>query len=350
MTSRREFVIKVGAATAGALLPMGRSLDGLMAASSPPLYPPMDLSYFDTPVAPAPADIRFGYASITWGGDDLTAIEDVAAAGYAGIQLRSNVVKQFADKPGELRDILARHHLTLVALSSGGVNIDPAAEASVLEEHTKNARFVHDVGGLYLQVTDNRPKGRPIVPDDYARLGRLMTEIGKRTSDLGISLAYHNHMGSLGEKPEEVDRIFDAADPRYVKMELDTAHYQQGGGDPVKAVRKYGDRHLFLHLKDLEGPVHGSSGDSMDSMKAYRFVELGRGKVDFKGIFAALHDVKFRGWGIVELDSVPDKARTPKESALISKRYLEELGMPLNPQSEIPPSPKASREGGRDPQ
>jgi hypothetical protein len=31
----------------------------------------------------------------------------------------------------------------------------------------------------------------------------------------------------------------DAADPRYIKLELDIAHYQQGGGDPVRAYEKY---------------------------------------------------------------------------------------------------------------
>src|SRR5262249_691688 len=155
-------------------------------------------------------------------------------------------------RPGELHDLLAKHHLTMVALSSGSVNIDPAAEKSVVDEHTRHARFVHDVGGLYLQLTDTRPKGRAIVADDYVRLGRLMAEIGKRAADLGVPVAYHNHMGSLGEKPEEVDRIMAAADPRYLKFELDTAHYQQGGGDPVQAVRKYAGRHLFIHLKDLE--------------------------------------------------------------------------------------------------
>jgi inosose dehydratase len=41
-------------------------------------------------------------------------------------------------------------------------------------------------------------------------------------------------------------------------------------------------------------------------------------------VFAALYKVNFRGWAIVELDVVPDPARTPKESAAISKKYLEE--------------------------
>jgi inosose dehydratase len=61
-------------------------------------------------------------------------------------------------------------------------------------------------------------------------------------------------------------------------------------------------------------------------MRSYRFVEVGRGKVDVKGVFAALNEVKFRGWAIVELDAVPDKARTPKESAVIARQYLESLG------------------------
>ena len=141
--------------------------------------------------------------------------------------------------------------------------------------------------------------------------------------DLGIPLGYHNHMSSLGESPAEVDAIMEQADPRYVKLELDIAHYQQGGGNPAKAIRQYRDRLLFLHIKDVENL---KAADNRG--RAYRFVELGRGRVDLPAVFTALRDVKFRGWAVIELDSVPDQTRTPKESALISKKYLEEkLGM-----------------------
>ena len=60
----------------------------------------MDLSYFDTPVSPAPADIRLGYASITWGGKDLDADRrHRGSLGYPGIQLRSNIVPAFETAP-----------------------------------------------------------------------------------------------------------------------------------------------------------------------------------------------------------------------------------------------------------
>lgn len=58
--------------------------------------------------------------------------------------------------------------------------------------------------------------------------------------------------------------------------------------------------------------------------RAYRFVELGWGKVDLPAVFKALKEINFGGWAVVELDSVPDTSRTPKNSAVISRKYLEE--------------------------
>src|SRR5438876_1011368 len=234
---RREFLLGIGAVT-GAAAATAFPFKKLCAADL--LYPPMDLSYFDTPISPGPAEIHFGYASITWDGNDRQAIEDIAALGFPGIQLRSNVLKEFASAT-ELRDLLEKHQLKMVALSSGGV------------------------------------------------------------------------------RTEEVDQILQAMDPRFAKLELDVAHYFQGGGDPAKAIEKYGDRLLFLHIKDVEPAPSGAN-----AKRPFRFVELGRGRVDLPAAFAALHKVHFRGWAIVELDVVPDKARTPKESGAISKKYLEE--------------------------
>lgn len=287
MTTRRDFVRQVGAGAAAALVPLPNVL-GLRAEHA--------------------GTIRFGYAAITWGGNDEQAIEEIGAVGFPGIQLRSGVLSRFGDRPSALRDLLARHKLTFVALSSGNVSIDPATEARTIDEHVAHAKFLRDAGGLYLQLIDERPKGRDVAAGDHERLGHLLTEIGKRTSALGIPVAYHPHLGSIGEKPADIDRVLSASDPRYVRLLLDVAHYQAGGGDPVAAIRKYADRLLLLHIKDL---------------REKQFVELGRGTVDLRGVFAALRDVHFSGWAIVELDSVPDKKGTPSESAEISKRYLE---------------------------
>src|SRR5256886_2920248 len=194
------------------------------------------------------AHIRFGYAAITWGGNDRQAIDDIAALGFRGIQLRQAAARRGGDRPAELKQLLADRKLTLMALSSGDVSLDPAAEQDLLAQHARHARFVHDVGGRYLQVIDQRPRDRDPVPEDFRRMGRLLTEIGRRSADLGIPLGYHNHMGALGQSPAEVARVLDAADPKFVRLELDTGHYQLAGGEPAEAITKHHDRIIFQYI------------------------------------------------------------------------------------------------------
>jgi inosose dehydratase len=269
--------------------------------------------------APARAsNIRFGYAAITWGNEERQAIDDISAVGFRGIQFRANAVTDF--KPAELKDLLAQHKLTFVALSSGEVSLDEP-EAEQITKHVANAQFVKDSGGLYLQILDKLTSyDRSVTPDQCKRLGRLLTELGKRTADIGIPLGYHNHLNTLSQSPANLDLILENSDPKYVGLELDTAHLVAGGGDPAKAIEKYHERLLFVHLKD----VHDIPADTPKARYPFEFVELGRGRVDFPSVFAALDKVKFHGWAVVELDRVPDKSRTPKESAHISKTYLEQ--------------------------
>jgi inosose dehydratase len=303
LLSRRDILAGIGAAAGSILLSRGDAASNSLA---------------EAPKARrrTHADITFGYASISWAGKDQQAIDDIAALGFKGIQLRSNIMPEWGDKPAALRELLQQRGLTFVALSSGNIVIDPAKEAEDQAAHFKNATFVKNAGGLYLQVTDARPK-REVTAADFKRLAYVMTELGKRTADIGIPLSYHNHMNSLGEAPQAVDAIMDAVDPRYVKLELDVAHYQQGGGDPVKAIDKYAHRMLFLHLKDVASPFTAPGAES----RPYEFVELGRGKVDLPNVFAALDRAGYEGWAIIELDRV--YGRTPKEAAAISKQFVE---------------------------
>ncbi|HEY7286506.1 MAG TPA: sugar phosphate isomerase/epimerase [Vicinamibacterales bacterium] len=263
------------------------------------------------------AAIQYGYAGITWGNDYKKAIDEIAAVGYRGVQLRSSdgLLDEFGAKPAALRELLAQKHLAFPVFSSGNLSIDPAREKEMIDLHTSHARFVREAGGLFLQIIDERPK-RAVVAGDYKRTGQLLTELGKRVQDIGVTVAYHPHMNSTGEKPQELAAVLDAADRRYVRVLFDTAHYQQGGGDPATAIRQYRDWIAVLHLKDVRA--------SPDQASGYQFVELGRGRVDLKAVFAALNEINFKGWGVVELDRVPDAGRTPKESAEMNRQFLIE--------------------------
>lgn len=257
----------------------------------------------------------FAYAAITWKGDAAAAIRDISSLGFRGVQLRSGVIKDYGDRPEVLKKMLADAGLALPMFSSGNVNIYADDEKAAIAEHVEHARFVKALGGKCIQLTSaSRPKGREVSQEDLARCGRMMTEIGRQTAAIGVGVAFHNHMGQVGQKPEEVDMILQHADPRYVSFLLDIAHYQQGGGDPAAAVRKYRKRLHFMHIKD----VHEVSGE-----RGYQFVELGQGRVNLPAVFKALKEVRFSGCAIIELDAVPVQGRTPLESAQITKDYIE---------------------------
>ena len=304
-SSRRKFLGTLGSAAAGAML--ARSTAGMTRAG------------FAFPAAAAIPDIRIGYASITWGGKAQQAIDDISSLGYRGIQLRSDDITQF--QPSALRDELHSKNLEFVALSSGNVSIDPAKKASDIAAHMAHATYMRDAGGRYLQVLDQEPGRSDFSASDYKYFGSVLTDLGKRTLDLGIPLVYHNHLNSVSEHPEGLVRVFDAVDPKYVKLLFDIAHYQAGGGDPVKGIAQFKEHLALLHIKDLGKPFDLPAGNPR---RLEDFVELGRGDVNIPGVFDALHQIKFRGWAMVELDSENDKSRTPKESAEISKAYLQD--------------------------
>jgi inosose dehydratase len=269
--------------------------------------------------AGSPTGIRFGYTAMTWSKEERQAIDEISATGFAGIQFRIDATTEF--QPNDLRAILKQRQLTFVALSSGEVAVDPATEADTIAKHTANAKFLRDAGGLYLQVLDQlKPFPRTVTSEECKQLGALLTKIGKQTADLGVPLVYHNHVNTISEHPANLDLVLESSDPKYVKLLLDTAHSVAGGGDPAEAIRKYHDRLLLLHLKDVvDIPL-----DTRGAKYPFQWVELGRGRVDLPAVFAALDKVQWRGWAVVELDKVPEKSGTPKESAMISRKYLEE--------------------------
>jgi inosose dehydratase len=266
------------------------------------------------------SSIRLGYASITWGGRDDVAVDEIAALGFRGIQLRTAAFARWGGAPSALTDLLASRSLVFVAFSSGVVRLDPATFDDDMALHVRHARFLKACGGTFLQVVDERPRGRSVTDADFTAMARRLDELGKRTADLGVTLVYHNHMGNLGQSPEEVQAVLSRCDAQKVRLLLDIAHWQAAGGDPVAAVRRHADRIAFLHLKDVRPKTDNAAGPP------YRFVELGKGVVNVPAVLSELSRQAFAGWGIVELDAVTDPSLTPRACAQVSKDYLASIG------------------------
>jgi sugar phosphate isomerase/epimerase len=78
------------------------------------------------------------------------------------------------------------------------------------------------------------------------------------------------------------DELLKWTDPKLVTIELDLAWVVTAGLDPTKYLKQHADRISLLHVKD----VRKDAVTTADELKS-QTVEVGRGKIDWKRIFAA---------------------------------------------------------------
>lgn len=155
--------------------------------------------------------------------------------------------------------------------------------------------------------------------DTFCRQVNVQAAACRRWS---IQVALHNHLGSLVESQAELEE-FLARCPE-CGLILDTAHLAAADGDPVAIVRKYPERLAAMHVKDwlVTNPEIGLE----QWPQRGRFCELGAGNIglDNAAVIAALKDVGYDGWLLVEHDT---HLREPLEDLAVSREYLRAAGV-----------------------
>jgi inosose dehydratase len=270
-----------------------------------------------------------GYAMISWPDEQFNdALPIVSGLHFRGVQFRADVYRAYASKPAELKDRLKSLNLKPVALSFPNVSLDPAKRAETVALFREYAKFLHQVGGLYLQLIDGGDPDATYSNDEIKSYGEHLNKLGKIAHDSGVTFTYHPHLSSIGETREGMDRILAAADSRYLKLEPDTAHMSLGGMDVPDAIRTYRDRLAFLHFKDAVKEVADQARVNRAPVRKakVRFCELGRGVVNFPAVLKALDDVHFTGWIIVELDAYKAPPGGPAEAARTNRDEMRKMG------------------------
>jgi len=137
----------------------------------------------------------------------------------------------------------------------------------------------------------------------------------------GIRVGLHNHLGSLVESQDELERFLDRCPG--CGLILDTAHLAAADGDPVGIVRKYGERLVAVHLKDwlVTDPDVGLERWPQRG----RFCELGAGNIglDNAAVMRAIVEAGYDGWVFVEHDT---HLQDPFDDLAISRQYLRDAG------------------------
>lgn len=130
--------------------------------------------------------------------------------------------------------------------------------------------------------------------NDYTKLAGILTPIGTRLKEKGLTLCYHNHDFEFQKLNDEtgLEILYSKTNPNLVQAELDLAWVSIGGEDPVENIRKYANRLPLVHLKDYDP----------DSTPRWR--PAGEGVMDWDACLAACADAGVQ-FGAIELDESP---------------------------------------------
>ena len=266
------------------------------------------------------------------GTDAMDILDEIARVGYEGTQLGDG----FPEGP-TLREALRERGLRLaeVYVPIPATVDGPTADALAIAD--ERLRLLHDGEGEVLclaidgSADRDAPAGRanepgtPVLTDaGWESLVALIHTIADRAAPLGHPVVFHPHGGTYIETPAEVERLAASTDPERMGVCLDVGHYVVGGGDPVAAIRALGDRVTHVHLKDVDPAVlvrlqTGGLEGLGHAIRERVFTELGAGILDLDGVIAALADLDYAGWLIVEQDTT---WAPPSESAAIGRRVL----------------------------
>jgi inosose dehydratase len=270
--------------------------------------------------------MRLGYHSITWGGvtgdpvgvtsvKDLwyraggsmeQALRDIAAVGYAGVEMFDGNVADYADRPDELRGLLAETGLSLLSVYSGANFVYADILPDEMWRIRRAAKLAATFGAAQLVVGGGARRAAGTTDADYDALGRALDRVVDVAGEFGLTASYHPHLSTIVESPGEVDKLMSRSRIGFCP---DTAHLAAGGGDPAALIRRYGDRVRHVHLKDLR-------------REPFAFLPLGQGELNFGGILAALDEAGYDGWLVVELDSYDGD---PRDAAQASRAFLDAL-------------------------
>ncbi|HZG85954.1 sugar phosphate isomerase/epimerase [Paenibacillus sp.] len=152
--------------------------------------------------------------------------------------------------------------------------------------------------------------------DTFCRRVNIMTHHARRW---GVQAALHNHMGTLVETQDELER-FLAACPD-TQLVFDTAHLAAMGGDCVDIARKYANRFAAIHVKDWLS----TDPSAPEWHRRGRFCGLGRGNIGLNNldVLAAAADRGYDGWIFVEHDT---HLQDPYVDLADSRAYLRKGG------------------------
>ena len=207
-------------------------------------------------------------------------IEHIAACGYTEVEGFGGAAYKtpgaFFDEPEKFRALLDQHGLRMTT-----AHLMPLGLFETDMKRVVQIGKTLGVTNFYCPFV--MPEERKNSAAYWKGFGKRCGEIAKSVRDQGFGFGWHNHDFEFKTLPDgsyPIDRIFEGGP--LVDWEMDIGWVIFAKQDPVKWIRKYGQRITAVHVKDI-----AHKGEHLDEMGQ---TDLGKGIGKWPQVFKALRD------------------------------------------------------------
>ena len=284
--------------------------------------------------------IKLGIAPIAWSNDDMPelggdtpieqCLEEASAAGFTGIELGG----KFPRNPGITNFLLNKYKLKMPGGWYGSLLRTRSAEDEwvAMQDHLNLLKLVNadvfvfaDVSGSIQGDQTKRLSTRPTMEDDeFVEYCKKINDISNRLSDEGIPMSYHEHMGTIIQTENDVDRFMNNTNQNTFLL-YDTGHLLFAEANYERVLKNYISKINHVHCKDIrQNILENSLKNDLSFRESFLdgvFTVPGDGCIDYEPLFEILYQNNYDKWLIIEAEQDPKKAN-PLEYAKIGFRYL----------------------------
>lgn len=284
--------------------------------------------------------IKLGIAPIAWSNDDMPelggdtpieqCLEEASSAGFTGIELGG----KFPRNPGITNFLLNKYKLKMPGGWYGSLLRTRSAEDEwvAMQDHLNLLKLVNadvfvfaDVSGSIQGDQTKKLSTRPTMEDDeFAEYCKKINDISNRLSDEGIPMSYHEHMGTIIQTENDVDRFMNNTNQNTFLL-YDTGHLLFAEANYERVLKNYISKINHVHCKDIRQKIlENSLKNDLSFRESFLdgvFTVPGDGCIDYEPLFKILHENNYDKWLIIEAEQDPKKAN-PLEYAKIGFSYL----------------------------
>lgn len=257
--------------------------------------------------------MKLGYSSIRWkklGTPMPEILNEISKAGFCGCELQDSDLIPFEKNITALHAMFQERKLEFSSVYSYGSFEKDLKHLSyhivwwrrVLPKVLRIASAAecqHIILGGGVNQAGIREK-------DILELVESLERAGQICHRYGLKMSYHPQVGANVTSINQIARICELTDPDLVSFAVDTGHLKYLRLDPLDAISFFRNRIGFVHFKDI---------------RDCRFVELGKGCIDFPKLVALLNSIGYNSWIVIE-DEDEKTEDEPFDSAKNAKEYM----------------------------